>query len=172
MEKGNIVYLSGLTSTGKSSICNELVNRKQYSFYLLGFDMFEETIPEWSFTDARYAKAIIAMYHAAKSFSEQGQDVIIDGLIMKLPGLEDHYRVLKEMFKGYPLKIIDVCCDMEILRKRNIERGDRRENQSEQQKLIVDRDTEYYVHIDSGIHTVKECADLLLEAIEFTKLSV
>lgn len=169
MKKGNIVYLSGLTSTGKSSICNEIENRKQYNYYLLGFDMFEETIPEWSYTDERYAKAIIAMYHAAKSLSEQGQDVIIDGLIMKLSGLENHYLLLKELFNGYPLKVIDVFCNMEILRKRNIARGDRRENQSEQQKLKVDNDIKYFFHIDSGIHSVKECVDLLIEAVELEK---
>lgn len=76
-QKGTIIFLHGYTSTGKTSICKELISRKKYSFFVLGYDMFEETIPEWSYTEARYAKAIIAMYQAARSFSDQGQDVII-----------------------------------------------------------------------------------------------
>lgn len=167
MEKGKIVFLSGLTSTGKTSICRELEKRKQYSYFILGFDLFEETIPEWSYTDERYAKAIIAMYHAAKSFSDQGQDVIIDGLIMNFLGLDHHYSLLKEIFEGYPLIIIDIHCDMDILRQRNIERGDRRENQSEMQSLCVDKDVKYDYHIDSGIHNIKECTDMLIHIIDF-----
>ncbi len=166
MEKGKIVYLSGLTSTGKTSICRELEKREQYSYFVLGFDLFEETIPEWSYTDERYAKAIIAMYHAAKSFSDQGQDVIIDGLIFNFKGLYHHYAVLKEIFEDYPFIIIDVHCDMGILRQRNIERGDRREKQSEMQSLCVDKDVRYDYHIDSGLHNIEECTDMLIHMID------
>lgn len=172
MKKGSIIYLNGLTSSGKTSICEELSARKQYSFFVLGFDMFESTIPQWSYTDERYAKAIIAMYHAALSFSEQGQDVIIDGLIMKLPGLENHYKVIKQIFKGYPLKIIDIYCPMEVLRKRNIARGDRRENQSLEQSKYVEKNIDFLFHIDSGKHSVKECVDILNSVIDFQKCNI
>ena len=166
MGKGKIVFLSGLTSTGKTSICKELEKRKQYSYFVMGFDLFEETIPEWSYTDERYAKAIIAMYHAARSLADQGENVIIDGLIMNFHGLDHHYALLKEIFKGYPLKIIDIHCDMDTLRQRNIKRGDRRENQSETQRLRVDKDIIYDYHIDSGIYSIEECTDMLIEMIE------
>ena len=165
MEKGKIVFLSGLTSTGKTSICKELEKRKKYSDFVVGFDLFEETIPEWSYTEERYAKAIIAMYHAARCLADQGQDVIIDGFIMNFHGIDHHYALLKGIFKGYPLKIIDVHCDMDTLRRRNIERGDRRENQSETQRLRVDKDVIYDHHIDSGVYSIGECADLLVEMV-------
>ena len=167
MKKGKVVYLNGLTSTGKTSICKELSAREKYTYFVLGFDLFEETIPEWSYTDERYAKAIVAMYHAARSFSEQGQDVIIDGLIMKLPGLENHYELIKQIFIGCPLKIINISCSMEILQQRNIARGDRRENQSLEQSKIVEENIDFCFQIDSGIHSIRECADLLVKAIDF-----
>ena len=165
MEKGKIVFLSGLTSTGKTSICKELEKRKKYPYFVMGFDLFEETIPEWSYTEERYAKAIISMYYAARYLADQGQDVIIDGLIMNFHGIDHHYALLKDIFNGYPLKIIDVHCDMDTLRQRNIERGDRRENQSEAQKLRVDKDVIYDYHIDSGVYSIAECADMLVEMV-------
>lgn len=83
MQKGRIVYLSGLTSTGKSSIVKALQSRTDCLWCALGFDLFEETLPVWAADDsALYAKAIRAMYAAAKSFSDQGLDVLIDGLLM------------------------------------------------------------------------------------------
>lgn len=165
MKKGKIVFLSGLTSTGKTSICKELEKRKKYSYFVMGFDLFEETIPEWSYTAERYAKAIIAMYHAAKSLADQGENVIIDGLIMNFQGINHHYALLRDIFKGCPLQIIDVHCDMDTLRQRNIERGDRRENQSETQSLCVDKDVKYDYHIDSGVYNIEECTDMLVEMI-------
>ena len=83
MQKGRIVYLSGLTSTGKSSIVKALQSRSDHLWCALGFDLFEETLPVWAADDsALYARAIRAMYAAAKSFSDQGLDVLIDGLLM------------------------------------------------------------------------------------------
>jgi len=169
-QKGKVIFLNGLTSTGKTSMCKELISRKKHSFFVLGYDMFEEAIPEWSYTEARYANAIIAMYHAARSLSDQGQDVIIDGLIMQMEGLEHHYDELKKIFEGYPLIIVNVHCSLELLRERNIARGDRRENQSEEQsKKIVDN-IDFYCSIDSGRHTVTECVDLLLNSIELQEI--
>ena len=83
MQRGRIVYLSGLTSTGKSSIVKALQSRTDCLWCALGFDLFEETLPVWAADDsALYARAIRAMYAAAKSFSDQGLDVLIDGLLM------------------------------------------------------------------------------------------
>ncbi len=168
--KGEIIFLNGYTSTGKTSMCRELIARERYAFYVLGYDMFEEAIPEWSFTEARYSDAIIAMYYAARSLSEQGHDVIIDGLIMQMEGLEHHYDTLQDIFEGYPLKIIDVHCPFEILRERNIARGDRRVNQSEVQSTKVVDDIDFYCSIDSGKHTVAECVDLLLETVKLQEI--
>lgn len=88
MKRGRIVYLSGLTSTGKSSIVRALQARTDCLWCALSFDLFEETLPVWASTDdVLYAKAIRAMYDAAKSLSDQGLDVLLDGLVMNLPGL-------------------------------------------------------------------------------------
>jgi chloramphenicol 3-O-phosphotransferase len=163
---GNIVFLNGLTSSGKTSIINELVARRSNMFFVLGFDLFEETIPEWAAEiHAYYANAIIAMYCAARSFSEQGQDVIIDGLVMNISGLEEHYKTLTEIFKGYPLKMVDIHCPLDICKQRNISRGDRNENQSLKQDKIAEKNIEYELSIDTSLHTVKDCADLLLTKI-------
>ena len=67
-------------------------------------------------------------------------------------------------------KIINVYCPFEILRERNIARGDRRVNQSEVQSTKVVDDIDFYCSIDSGNHTVAECVDLLLEAVKLQEV--
>lgn len=163
MKKGNLYYLNGLTSTGKSSLLREMQARKSRIFYTLGFDLFEETLPEWCAADSRlYAQAIRAMYAAAKCLSDQGQEVFIDGLIMNIDGLEHHYEALKEIFAGYPLHIVSLTCAPEILRRRNLARGDRRENQSEEQYRITEHNLDSWLTLDTGSLSIAQCADLLL----------
>ena len=103
MQKGRIVYLSGLTSTGKSSIVKALQSRTDCLWCALGFDLFEETLPVWAADDsALYARAIRAMYAAAKSFSDQGLDVLIDGLLMDQPGLAPHGSAVEDISARTP----------------------------------------------------------------------
>lgn len=165
-ECGKIIFLNGLTSSGKTSIINEIITRKTNMLFVLGFDLFEETLPRWAADiDLYYSNAIIAMYHAARSLSDQGRDVIIDGLVMNIEGLEQHYDKLLEIFSGYPLNIVNVYCPLEVCRQRNILRGDRREYQSFEQNKIAETNIAYTFSIDTSIHTVQECADLLLDKI-------
>ncbi len=165
---GNIVFLNGLTSTGKTSIINEIILRKTKLVFVVGFDLFEKTIPTWAAANnVYYSNAIIAMYHAARSFSEQGRDVIIDGLVMNIDGLNQHYQKLLEIFEGYPLKIVNIHCPLEVCRQRNILREDRRENQSLEQSKIAENSIEFVLSIDTNIHTVQECADFILDKIPF-----
>lgn len=152
-------------------MCRELTARRKYAFFVLGFDLAEETIPEWSYTDARYAQAVLAMYHAAHSLSDQGQDVIIDGLIMQMDGLEHHYDTLRRIFEGYPLILVDVYCPLEQLRQRNLARGDRWENQSELQSQKVVDEIHFACRIDSGRLSVPECVDRLLEFVPLQELT-
>lgn len=166
MKRGRIVYLSGLTSTGKSSIVRALQARMDCLWCALSFDLFEETLPVWASTDdALYAKAIRAMYDAAKSLSDQGLDVLLDGLVMNLPGLAPHYRAVEETFAGYPLTLVQAACPLDELRRRNIARGDRRPEQSEQQAKLVDPGAKYDLVLDTSARTPEQCAQALLDAL-------
>ena len=166
MQKGRIVYLSGLTSTGKSSIVKALQSRTDCLWCALGFDLFEETLPVWAADDsALYARAIRAMYAAAKSFSDQGLDVLIDGLLMDQPGLVPHGSAVEETFAGYPLTLVQVTCPLDVLRQRNIARGDRRPDQSELQAKLVDPNAKYHIVLDTSARTPEQCAQALLDAL-------
>ncbi len=167
MERGRIVYLSGLTSTGKTSIVEEIGKRRGRLFCRLGFDLFEETLPPWAADDERlYAKAILALYAAARTFSDQGLPVLVDGLVMNLPGLEDHARRLREAFAGYPLTLVEVRCPMEILRARNTARGDRQPDQSARQMAKVDPGLTYDFVVDTSLYTPAQSADRLLQYLD------
>lgn len=163
MGKGKIIYLNGVTSSGKTSIVNAIQSRKDVIFYAVSFDMFEDTIPKMHVEEnIFYSEAIIAMYYAAKKFSDLGRNVLIDGLIMNLTGLDEHYKKVQEIFIDYPLDIVEVYCPLEICKQRNIVCGDRGENQSERQYDIMEKDICYSYSVDTSIYSTDECAEIII----------
>lgn len=163
MGKGKIVYLNGVSSSGKTSIVSTIQSRKDIFFYAVSFDMFEETIPAMhADEDIYYSESIIAMYYAAKKFSDFGRNVLIDGLIMNLTGLNEHYKKVQEIFHDYSLDIVEIYCPLEICKQRNIARGDRAENQSDCQSGIMEKNIKYSYSVDTSVYSTDECVEIII----------
>jgi len=54
---------------------------------------------------------------------------------------------------------------LEICRKRNIERGDRTENQSDLQNELMAENIHYSCSVDTSKNTPEECADIILKKL-------
>ncbi|MDR6723623.1 adenylylsulfate kinase/chloramphenicol 3-O phosphotransferase [Paenibacillus amylolyticus] len=166
MEKGKIIFLNGVTSSGKTSIVEAMQSYTEPFFYVVANDLFENTIGDkhlqtdyWKYL----SEAIMMMYHTAKLFSDHGKHVLIDGILVERPELQPHYEQVQEIFAGYPLDIVEVHCPLELCRKRNIERGDRGEKQSDEQHKIMAKNIHYSYSIDTSLNTPEECADKIIE---------
>lgn len=171
MNKGRIIFLNGVTSSGKTSIVEALQARDDIFFYVVANDLFEEMVGE-KYLRENYWKylsdVIIMMYHTAKLFSDLGKNVIIDGILVEQPELRPHYEQMGDILRNNPLDIIDVYCPLEICRKRNIVRGDRQENQSERQHMIMAKDIQYSCRVDTNKYTSKECAEIIIQELFHT----
>lgn len=168
MNKGKIIFLNGVTSSGKTSIARTL--QKQESgvfFYALSNDMFEECVG-YDYLVKDYWKhlgdAIFIMYGTAKSLSDAGHNVIIDGMLFEPKEIPMHYKRLTELMKDNPLFIVEVSCPLEICRQRNIARGDRGEFQSHEQHEMMAKNVEYSLTVQSDLYTANRCAEQILNA--------
>ena len=168
MEKGRIIYLNGVTSSGKTSIVEALQARRDVFFYVVANDLFQEMIGE-EYLQEDYWKylgeVIILMYHTAKLFSDMGKNVIIDSILVERDGVAPHYERMKEILQDNPLDIVEVFCPPEICRQRHIDRGDRYETQSEEQAELMAKDIRYSFRVDTGKLSPEECADAILKAL-------
>ena len=168
MKKGRIIFLNGVTSSGKTSIVEALQARREVFFYVLANDLFQETVGE-EYLRENYWKylggAIILMYHTAKLFSDMGWNVLIDGILVEREGVAPHYARLLEILKDNPLDIVEVFCLPETCRQRNIARGDRYETQSEEQAALMAKNIRYSMRVDTGTHSPEECADQILRQL-------
>lgn len=168
MEKGRIVFLNGVTSSGKTSIVEALQERKDIFFYVVANDLFEQMVGDkylledyWKYL----SEVIIMMYHTAKLYSDMGKNVLIDGIIVEREEIKPHYEQLLEILKENPLDIIEVYCPIDICRKRNCLREDRYEAQSEEQLELMAKNIRYSMKVDTSVYTPAECADTIVKEL-------
>ena len=165
MEKGRIVFLNGVTSAGKTSIVEAIQEREDVFFYVVANDLFQEMVGE-KFLRKDYWKylseVIILMYHTAKQYSDMGKNVLIDGILVERDEIKPHYQQLLEILKDNPLDIVEVYCPLNICRNRNIARGDRYENQSDEQYELMAKNIKYRLRVDTSLHSSSECADMII----------
>ena len=168
MEKGHIVFLNGVTSSGKTSIVEALQDRDDIFFYVVANDLFQEMVGE-KFLRENYWKylseVIIMMYHTAKLYSDMGKHVLIDGILVEREEITPHYQQLLNILKDNPLDLVEVYCPLDICRKRNIARGDRYEDQSEEQAALMATNIAYSLRVDTSLYSSSECADQIISQL-------
>ncbi len=168
MEKGRVIFLNGVTSAGKTSIVEALQARRDVFFYVVANDLFEQMIGEeylredyWKYL----GEAIRLMYHTAKLFSDLGKHVLIDGILVEREGIAPHYARMMEILRDNPLDIVELACPLAVCRQRNIARGDRGEDQSEEQAALMAKDIRYSLRVDTDVLSPEECADVILREL-------
>ena len=168
MDKGRIIFLNGVTSSGKTSIVEALQDREDCYFYVVANDLFEQMIGERFLREDYWqhlSRVILLMYHTAKLFSDMGHDVLIDGILVERSELAPHYQQMLDILGENPLSIVEVACPLEVCRERNIARGDRYETQSQEQAAIMAKDIHYAMTVHTDQNTPEECADAILRSI-------
>ena len=168
MDKGRIIYLNGVTSSGKTSIVEALQAHRDVFFYVVANDLFQEMIGEdylkedyWKYL----GEVIVMMYHTAKLFSDMGKNVIIDSILVERDGVAPHYERMKEILRDNPLDIVEVFCPPEICRQRNLDRGDRYETQSDEQAELMAKNIRYSLRVDTDKLSPEECANAIINGL-------
>ena len=168
MNKGRIIFLNGVTSSGKTSIVDALQEREDVFFYVVANDLFEQMVGDgylrrdyWKYL----SEVIIMMYHTAKLYSDMGKNVLIDGILVEREEIKPHYHQLLEILRDNPLDVVEVYCPPDICRQRNLRRQDRRETQSDEQAERMAKDIRYSLSVDTIIQCTAECADIILQRL-------
>lgn len=168
MKKGHIIFLNGVTSSGKTSIVEAIQNRDDVFFYVVANDLFQEMVGE-KYLQENYWKylsdVIILMYHTAKLYSDMGKNVLIDGILVERKEIAPHYQQLLTILKDNPLDVVEVYCPLELCRERNISRGDRYETQSEEQAALMAKNISYSLRVDTGRYSPAECAEIIISRL-------
>lgn len=168
MDKGRIIFLNGVTSSGKTSIVEALQARDDIFFYVVANDLFQEMVGEKYLRENYWkhlSEVIIMMYHTAKLYSDMGKNVLIDGILVERDEISPHYQRLLEILRDNPLDLVEVYCPLDICRKRNIIRGDRYESQSDEQYELLAKNIKYRLKVDTSLYSPSECANIIMKEL-------
>jgi len=181
--KGSIILLNGVSSSGKSMIANSLQEIMGEPYLIIGLDKFFQLyneafpkkfnpppFPKGITPDERYAlldncnirkRSSTTFHHFLAAFSIAGNNIIADTVI-------DTERVLKQCINilgEFPIVFVGVHCPLEVLERREQERGNRKLGLAKMQYNRVHAYTIYDIEVDTSNSSSMECAQKIKEAI-------
>ncbi|MCL2775138.1 MAG: chloramphenicol phosphotransferase CPT family protein [Oscillospiraceae bacterium] len=171
MEKGKIIFLNGVSSSGKTTLAKILQERLLEPFFCFNMDTFDNMmrIPEKFYADDYFYNTsqlkILSVFHQTiKMFSDMGLNTIVDRVFVQ--GSNSLVECV-ELFHDYSVLFVHVICPLEELRRREKERGDRYIGQSEEQLSdLIPQDT-YDITVDTYNNTTENCADKIIELLGY-----
>jgi chloramphenicol 3-O-phosphotransferase len=163
MEKGKIIFLNGVSSSGKTTLAKKLQERLIEPFYWVNVDTFINMSHEKYFSDRQIVhKAVSVLPHTIKNFSDMGLNTIVDHVLLKIDTLlEECVEILHE----YPVVFVHVTCPLEENLHRAKERGSSAEVIEWQLSNLVPQEP-YDLTIDT---TNDDCIDKIIQLIDYPK---
>ena len=173
--KGKIIWLNGVSSSGKSTLAVELQKRLPQPYFCIAMDTFTDIIAPWlsgNFNgieaDDLWYTAVKAMNHTIKLYSDLGLNVIVDHVVInqddgKEQRLHDNFM---KLMHDYPITLVKVTCDLDELKRREEKRGDRDIGNAEWQvnKGLYPFDG-YDIIINTHTNTSDECVEMITQKI-------
>lgn len=126
-----ILIFNGASSSGKSTFINELIPQLNRPFYYYSSDKLVDAniLPEvnrqidnlpnsWKRIRPKFFDGF---HRSIKAFADAGNDMIVEHVIE----YQKWYDQLVDLLKNHTFYFIGVICPIDVLNKREIERGDR-----------------------------------------------
>lgn len=137
MERGNIILLNGVSSSGKTTLARGLVGHfpDHFHFSCDDYDLLIERMEDRTNQRLIPVETEVFVHRTIRMFSDCGVHLIVDLVLHDEPTLKDFQRTLS----GYPILAIGVHCPPEILAQRERQRGDRRLGLAQSQLAFVHR---------------------------------
>jgi len=171
MNKGKIICLNGVSSSGKSTLARSLQENLNQPYYWMSEDTFTFILPDkfnifkndTAENEKIWDQAIINYYHAIKMYSDRGYNVIVDGVLDD----EEWVDVLVEILQDNPVLFVHVTCSEQELIKRELARGDREIGLAiEQLAYLSPKEQIYDTTVDTHVHTTEECTGKIIALVD------
>jgi chloramphenicol 3-O phosphotransferase len=163
MKKGNIILLNGVSSSGKSTLCKELVKLLPNYFHF-SIDDFDIVIEKMEDRENERLIPIETEYFFHRSiamFSDRGVNLIIDQILHNTFTTEDCFKALHD----YPVLFVGVHCPLEELERREQARGDRTIGQAKHQLQYVHKNEIYDIEVNTFKENMESCAKRIADAL-------
>jgi chloramphenicol 3-O phosphotransferase len=159
------IILNGTSSAGKTSIAKAIQRLSSEPFIHISLDDFTEMFRWDAIESAEMRKA--CHRHSISSL-HQSIRVLLSG---QFPGVIDHvfeqdawYEDCLAALEDHQVFVVGVHCPLEVVRHREMARGDRRIGLAEWQFPLVHKNRRYDLEVDTSTRSSEDCAAEILSA--------
>lgn len=163
INKGFIILLNGVSSSGKTTIATALL-KKLDTFFHLSIDEYAYFIEKMETREKRMIIPIETefLFHSTVNmFSDKAVNIIVDHIL--------HNDFTKtnwsEVLSGYPVLYVGVHCHISDIDDRERARGNRIIGQGKSQLDFTHKNLTYDVEINTSTSSVDENAAKILDAL-------
>ncbi len=160
-----VILLNGPSSAGKSTLSGELQRKLAgtgVEAEIISIDDYMITDPKETIYEDDIYEIMPAMCEGMKNALMKGRSVIVDHAITS----ERIFEAFMDAAKGYEVLTVKVTCDLEILLRREQERGDRCPGSAEVSLQYLWPKEGYDLCVDSGKCSAVDNAERIMDAIE------
>ncbi|XKE95047.1 chloramphenicol phosphotransferase CPT family protein [Metaplanococcus flavidus] len=166
MNKGKIILLNGVSSSGKSTLSRELANQLE-GFFHLSIDDYDGFIAKAENREKGQHLIPVpteSFYHRTIAmFSDLGVNVIADQILHDISTTEDCFNVLQ----SYPVFFVGVHCPPPVLQQRERQRSDRPIGLAEKQLNFVHQQRHlYHLEVDTYKDSIAHCTKQIRNALQ------
>jgi chloramphenicol 3-O phosphotransferase len=154
---GRIILLNGLPGSGKTTVARSLQAHFDKPWLRLGSDALRAAVPDgWTVASPGAGQVLAGLRRAVRALADDGNDVIVDDVILQRAWLLDWAAVLT----GVDAWLVGVRCPAAVARERMRLRGD----QAGGEGVPVDRlpavhaHSDYDVEVDTSLAPPDHCA--------------
>lgn len=174
MIKGKIIFLNGVSSSGKSTLAVKLA-QKLPNYFVLGMDDIgalllkmknnNQELSTWSMIHHQnfnvHFKTFL-FHRFVKSVAEYSFNIIVDTVLDAQDDADD----FMELFKNEDVLAVGVHCPAFELERRERERGDRKVGMAREQLEFVHKNMVYDVEVNTYENTMDECVRKILDKLK------
>jgi chloramphenicol 3-O phosphotransferase len=166
-DRGRIILLNGVSSSGKSSIAAKLLTLLPTPFFHLAVDSFgamRSVSRTAELSPVELEKALArtraGFHRAVAGMAEAGNDVVMDHVLSEPWRLSDCVR----LFRPYFVFFVGVHCSPDELTRRELARGDRIPGHASSQLFAVHSNGSYDLECHTDLASPRECAERIVRA--------
>ena len=158
MNPGKIIFINGVSSSGKSALAKELQRTLEEPFLHLHLDAFIEMLPR---TDdiPMFLKMTNGMHRSIAAMSDAGNNLIVDHVVIEKIWLDECLNFLADRY----VLFVGLHCSLEELERRERKRDARRQGFAKEQLPKIHQDKVYDLELDTEALSAKECAQQVIE---------
>lgn len=158
MKKGKIIFLNGVSSSGKSTLAKELQKRLTEDFLHLQLDTFIDMLPRTDDLEM-FMRMVSGMNRSIAAMTDEQNNLIVDHVVVDKTWLDQCLGLLGDRY----VLFIGLHCPMDELERRERERDSRRQGFARAQIENIHRGKIYDIELDTHSLSVEKCAELVLD---------